>query len=95
MEFTYQGKPLLPTKAALDELSDLDLDLYNVIEVLEQGFALRKRKKNVIEKAIRKGTKIVNVVAVDKGNYYKLIHVGEFSITKKFKRIIREHKNGF
>ena len=44
MDFTYQGKPLLPTKTALDELSNAGIDLYKAIEILEQGFHLRKRK---------------------------------------------------
>jgi hypothetical protein len=94
MDFTYQGKPLLPTKTALDELSNADLDLYKVIGILEQGFALKKRKKHIIEKAIRKGNKIINAVVVDQGAYYKLIHVGEFSINKKFMKLMRENKNG-
>lgn len=95
MDFIYQEKPLLPTKAALDELSDLGLDLYNVIEILKQGFVLRKRKKNIIEKAIRKGNKIINVVVVDLSDYYKLIHAGKFSINKKFMKLMRKNKNGF
>lgn len=95
MDFIYQEKPLLPTKAALNELSDLGLDLYNVIEILKQGFVLRKRKKNIIEKAIRKGNKIINVVVVDLSDYYKLIHAGQFSINKKFMKLMRKNKNGF
>jgi hypothetical protein len=95
MDFAYQEKPLLPTKTALDELSNIDIDLYKAIEILEQGFAVRKRKKYVIEKAIRKGNKIINIVVVDQGAYYKLIHAGEFSINKKFMKLMRENKNGF
>ena len=90
MDFVYDGKPIIPTKEALTELSDLDLDLYAVQEILEKGFKLRKRKKNVTEKAIRKGNKIINAVAVDMGNYFKLIHVGKFSINNKFKKLLRE-----
>ena len=94
MEFTYLRKPIFPTKEALTELSSLGLDLYKVQEILESGFHLRKRKKNITEKALRKGNKIINVVVVEVGNYYKLIHVGRFSMNKKFRQAIRGEKNG-
>ena len=97
MDFTYKGKPIMPTKTVMDELSEIDLDLYEVPEILEKGFELRKRKKNVIERAIKRGNKIINVVAVDIGNYYKLIHAGKFTLTKKFKKMIKSggSKNEF
>ena len=28
MNFTYKEKPIMPTKIALDELSEINLDLY-------------------------------------------------------------------
>jgi hypothetical protein len=90
VELTYNNKPVMPTKTAMDELSDNNLDLYKAIEILETGFPIRKRQENVIEKGIRKGNKIINVVAVDMGNYYKLIHAGKFTLTKKFKKLIGE-----
>ena len=95
MNFTYNGKPIMPTKTAMDELSDINLDLYEVPEILETGFQIRKRKENITEKGVKKGNKIVNVVVVDMGNYYKLIHVGMFTITKKHKKLMRSDKNGF
>ena len=92
MDFTYKGKPILPTKTALNELSDIDVNLYEVPEILEKGFEIRKRKKNIIERGIQRGNRVINVVAVDMGNYYKLIHAGEFTLSKKFKKLIRESK---
>ena len=89
MEFTYKGKPIMPTKTAMDELSNINLDLYEVPKILEGGFELRKRKKNISEKAIKKGNKLINVVVVEMDNYYKLIHAGEFTLTKKFKKLTR------
>jgi len=89
MKFTYKGKPVMPTKTALNELSEIDIDLYKALEILEKGFELRKRKKNIIERAIKKGNKIINIVVVDMGNYYKLIHAGKFTLTKKFKKLIK------
>ena len=94
MDFTYKGKPIIPTKMALNELSEINLDLYEVPYILENGFQIRKRKKNVIERAVKRENKIINVVVVDLGNYCKLIHAGEFTITRKFKKLLRG-KNGF
>ena len=93
MYITYNRKPIMPTKTAMDELSNIDLDLYKVPEILKDGFQIRKRKKNIIERGIRKGNKIINVVVVDIGDYYKLIHVGKFSLTEKFKKLVK-NKNG-
>ena len=89
MDFTYKEKPILPTKTALNELSEIDVNLYEVTEILEKGFEIRKRKKNIIERGIRRGNKIINVVVVDLGNHYKLIHAGEFTLSKKFKKLMR------
>ena len=41
------------------------------------------------EKGIQKGDKVINVVVVDLGGYYKLIHAGEFTLTHKFRKLIR------
>ena len=89
----YKGKPIIPTKRVLDELSNIGLDLTDVQRILENGFEIRKRGKNVIEKGMGIGAKFVNVVVVDIGDYYKLIHAGKFTLTKKFKKLIGG-KNG-
>ena len=80
MNFTYKGKPIVPTKNALNELSEIDVNLYEVPEILEKGFEIRKRKKNIIERGVRRGNKVINVVVVDLGDYYKLIHAVLFLI---------------
>lgn len=41
----FKGKPILPTKTAMDELSMIGLDLCEVPYILKNGFQLRKRKK--------------------------------------------------
>lgn len=94
MNFVYNGKLIIPTKTALDELSRINLNLYKIPEILENGFEIRKRKENIIEKAITKRNKVINVVVADIDSYYKLIHVGEFTLTKKFRKLM-EDKNGF
>lgn len=93
MEFTYQGKPILPTKMALTELSEIGASLSDVPDILRHGFEIRKRKKNIIERGLRRGNKAINVVVVDLGEYYKLIHAGEFTLSKKFKKLVRD-QNG-
>ena len=85
----FNGKPIIPTKTAMDELSDINLDLYDIPRILGNGFEVRKRKKNIIERAIQRGNKVINIVVVDMDNYYKLIHAGEFTLTKKFKKLMR------
>jgi len=92
VQLTYNNKPVMPTKTAMDELSDNDLDLYKAIEILETGFPIRKRQKNIIEKGIQKGNKIINVVVVDMGSYYKLIHAGKFTLSQKFKDLIKRYR---
>lgn len=94
MNLAYKGKPVIPTKRVLDELSKIEMDLSEVPDILKQGFRLRKRKNNIIERAVVKGNKIINIVAVDLGDYYKIIHAGKFTINKKFRRLM-ENKNEF
>lgn len=93
MNFNYKGKPILPTKTALNELSEINVNLYEVPEILEKGFEVRKRAKNTTERCIQRGNKVINVVVVDLGSYYKLIHAGEFTLSKKFRKLMRD-KNG-
>ena len=88
MRFVYRSKPIIPTKTAMTEMSEIDLDLCGALEILENGFELRKRKKNIIEKGLIKGNKVLNVVAVNMGNYYKIIHAGRFTSSKKFRKTI-------
>lgn len=57
MEVAYEGKPILPTKMALNELSGIDVNLSEVPEILERGFEIRKRKKNIIERVYKEETK--------------------------------------
>ncbi len=85
-------KQILPTKTAMDELSDIGIDLYYAAYILENGFEIRKRGRGVIERGIQKGSKVINIVVVDLGAHYKLIHAGEFTLSRKFKRLIKLKK---
>ncbi|MBN2141888.1 hypothetical protein JW711_01025 [Candidatus Woesearchaeota archaeon] len=94
MDFTYNGKPVFATKTAATELGRIGIDLIDVPKILHSGFDIRKRKKGTLEKCISRGNKVINVVVVDTGTHYKLIHAGEFTMSNKFKEMKRE-KDGF
>ncbi|MEK6943157.1 MAG: hypothetical protein AABX00_03795 [Nanoarchaeota archaeon] len=87
MRITYKGKPIFPTRTALDELDAVGIDLLQAAAILEQGFEIRKRSSNMIERGVQKGKKIINVVGVDMGGYVKLIHAGAFTSSSKFRRL--------
>ncbi|MBS3150152.1 hypothetical protein J4455_05720 [Candidatus Woesearchaeota archaeon] len=48
-------------------MSEIDINLYEIPEILEKGFEVRKRAKNIIERGVRRGNKIINIVVVDLG----------------------------
>lgn len=79
--FEWKGKPIMPTKEAMDELDFHSIDMYEAVEILESGFncSRSRRCKDVIERCTRKGRKVLKIVAVDKGGYFKIIHAGKFS----------------
>jgi type II secretory pathway component PulF len=83
--FEWNGKPLIPTKHALDEMDNAGIDMYKAVEILEEGFdcARSKRKANVFERCITRGSKVLKVVVADIGSYYKIIHAGEFTAKKR------------
>lgn len=83
----HKIKCLIPTKAAAEEMMDLNLHISDIGYILKNGLDLGKRGKGVVEKGVIKGKKIIKVVCVEMDNYIKVIHVGEISYTKKFKRI--------
>ena len=57
----------------------------------------KSKDQKKFREELKKGNKIINVVVVEMDNYYKLIHTGEFTLTKKFKKLIKSRgkKNGF
>jgi type II secretory pathway component PulF len=83
--FEWNGKPLIPTKHALDEMDNAGIDMYKAVEILDEGFdcSRSKRKANVVERCITRGNKVLKVVVADVGSYYKIIHAGEFTEKKR------------
>jgi len=63
----FQGKRLNPSRAAMDEMIKHDLDLYDILEVLENGYdcSRSKRSKGTIERCKDKKQKTTKVVVVN------------------------------
>ncbi|UCH90019.1 MAG: hypothetical protein JSV49_05085 [Thermoplasmata archaeon] len=63
----------------------LNMDLFDVLEILEKGFDCRasKRRSDTIEKCIKKKSKVIKVVIVEDEwrwsdeKVWAIIHVGE------------------
>ena len=92
-EPAYQGLPIITVqtrrgqKNVLDELVKYGMDLYDVEEILNEGYdcSRSKRRKGVLEKCIDRGNKTIKVVVqrgyieLDGKECWELIHVGKFS----------------
>ncbi|MCS4542380.1 MAG: hypothetical protein HY929_08760 [Euryarchaeota archaeon] len=52
LDIAYKGLPLRPTKSAYYELKDLGMDLYDILQILEDGYDCSSagRKEGTIEK---------------------------------------------
>ena len=81
----YQNKGIKATKNAAEEMWQYKKDLFDVLEILENGYdcSSSKREKNVLEKCIQKGTTVFKVVVVDCGDYFLTIHFGKFTHKKR------------
>lgn len=82
----YKGLRIAISHSAMQELMQEGKTIYDVVEILENGYdAPRKRKKGTIEKWMNKGKKTYNVVIVKdyheivKEDCWVLIHFGKFT----------------
>ena len=91
---TYQERPIVPTKSAYHELADLLLNLFDVLDVLENGYdcSRSKRKKGKIERCLQLNNKVTRVVVAEGQfvypdgwieNVYWLIHVSVETYKKR------------
>jgi hypothetical protein len=86
----YLELPLVPSRSAMQELYNNNMDLHDVKEVLESGYdcSKGKRAKGTIEKCLDSKKKTIKVVIVRSFNYnmdtdiWIIAHVG---ITSKRK----------
>jgi len=91
----YQRLQLIPTRAAMNELYDNNLDLYTVLNVLENGYDCykSKRAKGTIERCLDEKRITIRVVVVKSFNYslnmdvWAITHVG---ITSKHKHKVKK-----
>ncbi|MBW2990613.1 hypothetical protein KY348_02820 [Candidatus Woesearchaeota archaeon] len=87
----YKKIRLIPSKSAARELLKYGLTIEDCKEILESGYAPRKRGKDTIEKWMDSGNDTYNVVIVKSYNYlyqedvYLIKHVGKFT-KKKLRR---------
>ena len=82
----YKGLRIAISHSAMQELMQEGKTVYDVVEILENGYdAPRKRKQGTIEKWLDKGKKTYNAVIVKdyheilKEDCWVLIHFGKFS----------------
>tara|TARA_Y100000310_G_scaffold290793_1_gene318253 strand:- start:147 stop:425 length:279 start_codon:yes stop_codon:yes gene_type:complete len=86
----YKGLRIVVSDSAMRELMKEGKTLYDVVEILEQGYdAPRKRKQGTIEKWMDVGGKTINAVIVKdyneimKEDCWVLIHFGVFTRREK------------
>jgi len=79
----FQGKPILLTRKAGEELEKLDIPFYQIPDLLDMGKGSgRKRKKGIIEICVPKGKKSLLFTLKEcetryNGNVWYLRHVGK------------------
>jgi len=86
----YKGMRIAVSRAAMRELMKESKTLYDVTEILKEGYdSPRKRKPEIVEKWLDRGSKTFEaVIAKDydeimKEDVWVLIHFGKFSKRKR------------
>lgn len=96
-DIKFHGLRIEPTLSASRELVKEGKSLYDVLEILEDGYdsSASKRKANIIEKSIRKGNKEYKAVVAKTEVVYpdgfreavwRLIHFGKITYQKRRRR---------
>lgn len=79
---TWHGLPLIPSRAAMEELYKYGLTLEDVKEILEQGYQGKKRSEGTFERCLEKKKIIVKAVVSKSFNYsldsacWLVVHIG-------------------
>jgi len=84
MEPRWRGAELKLSKSAYRELFKLDMDMFDVLDILENGYdcARSKRKEGTYEVCMRRGNKTYKAVVVesvqqwDNSRVWLVIHAG-------------------
>ena len=96
-DIRFKGLRIEPTLSASRELIKEKKDLYDVLEILEEGYesSTSKRKVNIIERSLRKGNKEYKAVAAKtevvypdnfREEVWRLIHFGKSTFKKERRR---------
>ena len=97
LDIRFKGLRIEPTLSASRELVKEKKDIYDVLELLEEGYesSASKRKENIIERSLRRGNKEykavvakTNVVYPDgfREEVWRLIHFGKVTYKKLRRR---------
>ncbi len=88
---TWKNKPLIPdhNRNADAEMVELGIEIYQIIELLENGTEVNKRKKGIIEKWCHRGENIYIVALEEYEEYWLIRHVGKIRTTKDKLKIMR------
>jgi len=89
--YNWRKKPVvLDHKRNVDsEMIECDLDFDCIIETLDCGVEVKKRKKGIIEKWYQIGKSILIVAIEDCDDYWLIRHVGRIRATKKKLKLMR------
>ncbi len=91
---TWKDKPLIPdhNRNADGEMIELGLETHQIIDLLENGKEINKRKKSIIEKWCHRGQNIYIVAVEEYEDYWLIRHVGKIRATKNKLKLMRgEH----
>ena len=89
--YNWRNKPVvLDHKRNVDsEMIECDIDFDCIIETLDYGSKVKKRKKGIIEKWHQIGKFIIIVAIEDCEEYWLVRHIGRIRTTKKKLKLIR------
>ncbi|MBI4171023.1 MAG: hypothetical protein HY514_04960 [Candidatus Aenigmarchaeota archaeon] len=79
----FEGRPLVPTKDCQREMDEIMLNLWQVKDVLEQGYdcSRSRRAQSTVERCLYRKGKEIRVVAAlvewREGSFWRIIHVGK------------------
>jgi len=81
---TWRCEPLLLdiNRYADGETLDLNLDMHQIVDILEDGIEINKRKRGIVEKWCQRGKGIYIVTVGDYDDYWLIGHVGKIRATK-------------
>jgi hypothetical protein len=68
---------------------ECDIDFDCIIETLENGIEVKKRKSGIMEKWHQIGKSVIIVVIEDYDDYWLVRHVGRIKATKKKVKLMR------